>query len=536
MSFTQFGLPPTLVQALSARSLDVPLPVQEAALPLLMAGKSAMLVSRTGSGKTLAYLLPILAGINPESMQLQAVVLAPTHELAMQIHRVATELARDAGLGVRVQSLIGGAAVSRQIDGLKKKPHLVIGSAGRMTHLMELGKLKLKDANWLVLDEADRLLIEEGLEHIRKITAELGPETRFVFVSATEGPATTRIARGLAPHLEFVRLHDAISPAIRHCYLVCEERDKIDWLRKALRGLTPQRALVFVHRGASAERMAERLDYHQLAVADLHGAKDKFDRQAALDDFRKGKSQVLIASDIAARGLDIAGMELVVNVDVPSQSRDYLHRAGRTGRAGAAGLVLSLMTEAESRLAKRYADELGIVMEQVQIVRGSLLPASGDGAQALRPAPRRFGPGKGRGEGRPAKAFDDKKSSPAPDTAPETQPKQEKPTRTDRPATGARPARPKRKPSGTATGKASSSAPRSEPKKRSAPPSRGGSASDPAGRGGSSSDSSASGSGRQGAGDPAKNKGSRPRQAPSAPSRPTRGSRPTGKSRGSKSE
>ena len=140
---------------------------------------------------------------------------------------------------------------------------------------------------------------------------------------------------------------------------------------------------------------------------DLHGAKDKFDRQAALDDFRKGKSQVLIASDIAARGLDIAGMELVVNVDVPSQSRDYLHRAGRTGRAGAAGLVLSLMTEAESRLAKRYADELGIVMEQVQIVRGSLLPASGEGAQALRPAPRRFGPGKGRGEGRPAKAFDD---------------------------------------------------------------------------------------------------------------------------------
>lgn len=534
MSFTQFGLQPTLVQALSARSLDVPLPVQEAALPLLMAGKSAMLVSRTGSGKTLAYLLPILAGINPESMQLQAVVLAPTHELAMQIHRVATELARDAGLGVRVQSLIGGAAVSRQIDGLKKKPHLVIGSAGRMTHLMELGKLKLKDVTWLVLDEADRLLIEEGLEHIRKITAELGPETRFVFVSATEGPATTRIARGLAPNLEFVRLHDAISPAIRHCYLVCEERDKIDWLRKALRGLTPQRALVFVHRGASAERMAERLDYHQLAVADLHGAKDKFDRQAALDDFRKGKSQVLIASDIAARGLDIAGMELVVNVDVPSQSRDYLHRAGRTGRAGAAGLVLSLMTEAESRLAKRYADELGIVMEQVQIVRGSLLPASGEGAQALRPAPRRFGPGKG--VGRPAKASDDKKSSPAPSSAPKAQPIQDKPAKDDRPATGAGPARPKGKPSGATTDKAAPAGPRSKPQKRSGPPSRGGAASGSAKSSDSPSGSSASDSGRQGAGDPAKNKGSRPRQAPSAPSRPTRGSKPARKSGGSKPE
>ena len=395
MSFDSLGLPPALVQALQTRKLDTPLPVQEAALPVLMAGKSAMLVSRTGSGKTLAYLLPILAGINAESMHVQAVVLAPTHELAMQIHRVATDLSRDAGLGVRVQSLIGGAAVSRQIEGLKKKPHLVIGSAGRMTHLMELGKLKLKETVWLVLDEADRLLIEEGLEHIRKITGQLGPETRFIFVSATEGPATTRIARGLAPNLDFVRAQDGISPAIRHCYLVCEERDKTDWLRKVLRGLSPERALVFVHRGTSAERMSERLEHHQLAVADLHGAHDKFERQAALDDFRKGKAQTLIASDIAARGLDIFGVELVVNVDVPSQSRDYLHRAGRTGRAGAAGLVLSLMTEAESRLAKRYAQDLDIVLEQVQLVRGTLVPATGDSAQSLRPAPRPFGPGRG---------------------------------------------------------------------------------------------------------------------------------------------
>ena len=395
MTFDSLGLPPALVQALGARGLDAPLPIQTAALPVLMAGKSAMLVSRTGSGKTLAYLLPILTGIDAESQHVQAVVLAPTHELAMQITRVATELSREAGLGVRVLALIGGAAASRQIEGLKKKPHLVIGSAGRMTHLMELGKLKLKDTAWLVLDEADRMLIEESLEHIRKITGQLDAGTRFVFVSATEGPATTRIARALAPNLEFVRMQDGVSPQIRHCYLVCEERDKIDWLRKALRGLSPERALVFVHRGASAERMAERLEHHQLSVADLHGAHDKFQRQAALDDFRKGKAQTLIASDIAARGLDIFGVELVVNVDVPSQSRDYLHRAGRTGRAGATGLVLSLMTEAESRLAKRYAQDLDIILEQVQLVRGALVPATGDSAQNLRPAPRPFGPGRG---------------------------------------------------------------------------------------------------------------------------------------------
>lgn len=408
MTFDSFGLPPALVQALNAHGLDAPLPIQTAAVPVLMAGKSAMLVSRTGSGKTLAYLLPILTGIDPGSPHVQAMVLAPTHELAMQIARVATDLSREAGLGVRVQSLIGGAAAGRQIEGLKKKPHLVVGSAGRMTHLMELGKLKLKETRWLVLDEADRMLIEEALEHIRKITGQLGPDTRFVFVSATEGPATTRIARGLAPNLEFVRAQDSISPQIRHCYLVCDERDKIDWLRKVLRGLTPERALVFVHRGASAERMAERLEHHGLSVADLHGAHDKFSRQDALDDFRKGKAQTLIASDIAARGLDITGVTLVVNLDVPSQSRDYLHRAGRTGRAGAKGLVLSLMTEAESRLAKRYAQELDIHMEQVCLVRGALVPATGDTAQNLRPAPRPFGPGKGGGK-KAAPGIDDRK-------------------------------------------------------------------------------------------------------------------------------
>ncbi len=399
MPFTSLGLPPALAQALNARGLNAPMPVQEAAIPVLMAGKSAMLVSRTGSGKTLAYLLPILAGIDPGSTHLQALILAPTHELAMQIHRVAADLSREAGLGVRVQALIGGAAVSRQIEGLKKKPHLAVGSAGRVTHLMEQGKLKLRDTIWLILDEADRLLVEEGLEHVRTITTALGPETRFVFVSATEGPATTRVARGLAPQLEFVRTQDGISPAIRHCYLVCEERDKIDWLRKVLRGLTPRRALVFVHRGASAERMAERLDYHQLAVADLHGARDKFDRQAALEGFRKGKANVLIASDIAARGLDISDVELVANVDVPSQSRDYLHRAGRTGRAGAPGLVLSFMTPDETRLARRYAEELDIAMEPVSLVRGALVPADEGRTQTLRPSGRPAGPGRDRKAG-----------------------------------------------------------------------------------------------------------------------------------------
>ncbi len=410
MSFSELGIAPDLAQAVEALGLGEPLPVQIQAAPVLLAGKSAMLVSRTGSGKTLAYLLPLLSRIDPAAMAVQAVILAPTHELAMQITRVAQDLLRTAGLPIRVLPLIGGAASSRQIEGLKKKPHLVVGSAGRMVHLMDLGKLKLREAAWVVFDEADRLLIEENLGHIRRITSDLGPAARFVFVSATEGPATTRVATGLAPDLDMVRvLEERINPAIRHCYLVCEERDKIDWVRKTVRGLGPRRTLVFVHRGASAARMAERLTHHHLAVADLHGARDKFARQAALDAFRKGQAQVLIASDIAARGLDIAGVDLVINVDAPSQSRDYLHRAGRTGRAGAVGMVLSLLSMAESRLARRYAEDLGIVMDPVRLVRGALVPAEDDRAQRLEPGPRPVGPGAGRP--RPARTQDNAESS-----------------------------------------------------------------------------------------------------------------------------
>lgn len=378
MTYTELGILPALAAALEKKNMGSPLPAQEAAAPVLLAGQSCSIVSRTGSGKTLAYLLPLLTGIDPDLPQAQVVVLAPTHELAMQISRVATELVREAGLPIRVQALIGGVAVARQLDGLKKKPHLVVGSAGRMTHLMDLKKLKLGHVRWLVLDEADRLLIDESLHHVRTIAAALPAETKYAFVSATEGPAAVRVAKELAGSVTPVRTQQDINPAIRHLFLVCEERDKIDQVRKAIRGLQPARTLVFVHRGQTAERMADKLAFHGLPVADLHGAHDKFSRQTALETFRREQGAVLIASDIAARGLDVSGVDLVINADAPSQSRDYLHRAGRTGRAGAAGTVLTLLGEADKRLARRYEEELDITLEQVRLVRGSLEPATGE--------------------------------------------------------------------------------------------------------------------------------------------------------------
>lgn len=377
MDFTALGLADPVVSSLTTLGITTPLPIQRLAVPALVQGTSAMLLSRTGSGKTLAYVLPVLTKINPDLAKVQAVLLAPTHELAMQIYRVVNEVIKHAGLAVRAQALIGGAASSRQVEGLKKKPHIIVGSAGRMVHLMDLGKLSLRDASWLVVDEADRMLIDEHMPQIRRIAKELSPSACYVFVSATESSATTRAARLLAPEMNVLQVQEErINPSIRHTFLLCEERDKIDWVRKIVRGLQVRRTLVFVHKGPDAQRMRERLAFHGLAVADLHGAQDKFARQAALDGFRAGRISVLIASDIAARGLDIAEVELVINADAPSQSKDYIHRAGRTGRVNAQGLVLTLLQAAELRLAQRYAQELNISVEQVRLERGLIVPAN----------------------------------------------------------------------------------------------------------------------------------------------------------------
>ena len=374
MSFTTLGLPPELLRVISSLEFSTALPIQTQAIPVLLAQKSAMLISRTGSGKTLTYLLPLLAQINPQNSAIHVVILAPTHELAMQILRVAQSLIQASGLSWRAAPLIGGVAVRRQIEALKKKPQLVVGSLGRLVHLLNLGKLKLSNAAWLVFDEADRLLMEENQGQISRLTSALSEKTRFVFVSATQSLHATRLARQLAPDLEVVHIKkEQINPAIRHYYLMGEKRDKFEIVRKAMHALKANRALVFVHRGTSAAQLAEYLLYHHLQVKDLYGAQSKFERQRALDAFRQGKVQILITSDLGARGLDIAGVDVVFNVDAPRQSRDYLHRAGRTGRAGAAGTVLTLVDNTEANLPQRYAQELGLNLEEVELRHGQLV-------------------------------------------------------------------------------------------------------------------------------------------------------------------
>ncbi len=388
MTFAELDVSPDLVAALVRQQIVEPTPIQIAALPVLLAGRDAYLNAETGTGKTLAYLLPIFSRLDAMQEATQAVIIAPTHELAIQIQRQCCDLAQNAGRPIRTLLLIGGTSMDRQLDKLKRRPHIVVGSPGRIRELIGMGKLKAPAVRCVVIDEADRSLVGESLPAIRAIIQAAPRGRQLIFVSATEQPESADIIATLAPDLVMLQTGAApVNENIEHLYLVCEERDKPEVLRKLLHALRPDRALVFVHRNATAEEVAAKLAHHQVPVADLHAASDKRDRRQAMDDFRSARVRVMIASDVAARGLDIPGVTHVINLDVPSQSKAYLHRVGRTARAGARGWAITLMTEAEVRLVRRYESELGIVMHHVGLREGRLI-AGGETARPDQPRRR----------------------------------------------------------------------------------------------------------------------------------------------------
>jgi superfamily II DNA/RNA helicase len=303
------------------------------------------------------------------------VIVAPTHELAIQIHRQSCDLAVNAGRAIRSVLLIGGTATDRQIEKLKAKPHVVVGSPGRIVELIERGKLKTAHLRSIVVDEADRLLHDENLKWIQKIVGVAPPGRQLVFASATIESQTREVMATLSPDaVMLVPGTAAVNENIEHLYLVCEERDKPEVLRKLLNAFDVPRSIVFVHRNEVAEKVAEMLAHHKLAVADLSAELNKLDRKQAMDGIRSGAIRIMIATDLAARGLDIVGVTHVFNLDVPTTSKAYLHRVGRTGRAGARGMAVSLLTEIETRLVRRYEEELGIVMTRVRVRDGDVWP------------------------------------------------------------------------------------------------------------------------------------------------------------------
>lgn len=379
-TFTAIGIEEDLVNRLSEFGILEPSPVQEQTIPLLLAGRDIIAASQTGTGKTLAYLLPLLQDINPDKRVVQKLILAPTQELAMQIVREAERYGAHRGIGV--MGLIGGAAIKRQIDKLREHPQLVVGTPGRIRELIGLRKLKMHEVTTIVIDEADQMFQLSGAGEVTKIVSSALRTRQLVMLSATIGPETKALAVKEMKNPAEVGIDPGVMTAqsLEHHYVVTEERNKMDMLRRVIRHYNPDKAIVFVNATEDIAEVQSKLEHLGLTAAALYGDADKVTRSHVLSKFRDGKFRILVASDVAARGLDIENLSLVVSYDPAFDSEHYVHRAGRTGRMGRRGLSVTIVTEQQTFIMRKFARELDIELSEREMYAGKVL--SSDEARA----------------------------------------------------------------------------------------------------------------------------------------------------------
>ncbi|MBE4910621.1 DEAD/DEAH box helicase [Bacillus luteolus] len=362
---------PFLQEAWEKSGFASPTAVQVKAAPQVLEGKDIIVESPTGTGKTLAYLMPLLNKIDPEHGGVQALILASSHELVMQINLEVQKWAE--GSGIRGASFIGGANVKRQLEKLKKRPQVVVGTPGRVSELIKQKKLKMHEVKTIVLDEGDQLLVPEHTNTVENIIKTTLADRQIVLFSATMPAHTERAARVFMNNPEVIKVtkEDMPKSKVDHIYFVCDSRDKVETLEKIGR-LENVKALTFVKDIGNLAVVAEKLQFKRIPLSVLHSDSKKEERANAIKSFRAGKVPMLVATDVAARGLDIEGLSHVVHFDLAEDLTQYTHRSGRTGRAGAAGTVISIVTEREERTLKQYARELGFTVSKKVFFKGQI--------------------------------------------------------------------------------------------------------------------------------------------------------------------
>jgi ATP-independent RNA helicase DbpA len=349
--FSAFALPDPLAQAIAAAEYAAPTPVQAQALPPILGGRDVIAQARTGSGKTVAFALGLLAALDAGAVRLQGLVLCPTRELADQVSREIRKLARFIP-NVKVLTLCGGVPLRPHLASLAHEPHLVVGTPGRILELIEHDALPLGGIRVLVLDEADRMLDMGFADDIGAVVAKLPRERQTLLFSATFPDDI----RALSRRFQREPLEVTVAPPeggddIAQVFVEVDAPRKPDALAALLAERDPESALVFCNTRHDTRAVAEDLARRGFAVLALHGELEQREREEMLVRFANRSARVLVATDVAARGLDIAGLPLVVNYDVASDADIHLHRVGRTGRAGARGEAITLCAPKEATRA-----------------------------------------------------------------------------------------------------------------------------------------------------------------------------------------
>lgn len=337
--FYGMGIAPKMLEILWNLKFKAPTPIQQKAIPIAVEGKDVIGIAQTGTGKTLAFAVPMIQRLS--QIKGRGLVVLPTRELAIQAEEVYKKLGKN--IGLRTALLIGGASMNNQIKDLKKNPHVLIVTPGRLIDHLQQKTTDLRDVKVLVLDEADRMLDMGFAPQINQILKSVSKERQTMLFSATMPPEIMKIASKymeLPVSVEIAPSGTTAERVSQELYVVNRE-DKMKLLERILRDFRGS-VLVFTRTKHGARKIARVLKKINYTAAELHSDRSLAQRRDALEGFKNGKYRVLVATDIAARGLDVKGIELVINYDLPEHAEDYVHRIGRTGRAGAEGRAISI--------------------------------------------------------------------------------------------------------------------------------------------------------------------------------------------------
>jgi len=347
MTFKELGLAEPILKALQAEGYEKPTPIQVQAIPILLKGKDLLGVAQTGTGKTAAFGVPILHHLyNSQNGQqgkrrLKALIVTPTRELAIQISESFTAYGKFTGL--RNTVIFGGVKQSSQVNKLRNGVDILVATPGRLLDLMNQGYISFRDLKFVVLDEADHMLDMGFIHDIKKIIAKLPPKRQSLFFSATMPKDIVALSRKILGDYERVTIKpkQATAEKVEQGVYFVSKGNKPKLLAHLLQGRPHYSVLVFSRTKHGADKIVKKLNRADIRSAAIHGNKSQNARQRALGDFKDGKLKVLVATDIAARGIDVEELSLVINYDLPNVSETYVHRIGRTGRASASGIALS---------------------------------------------------------------------------------------------------------------------------------------------------------------------------------------------------
>ena len=377
MTFKDLLIKPELIDALQVQNITQPTQIQCKVAKPVFDGRDVIACSSTGSGKTLAYLLPVLSSVDLSENTLQALVLVPTQELASQVNKQIQLLFDNMHSDAHTLMLIGDGNITRQIESLKIKPVIAVATPSRAAQLIRMKKLKVHNVKTLILDEADKLMDKTYLESIIFIRKSLMKRTQVLLFSASISNKTIKHANTITYNPVIYELSkenkELIPKTIKHIFIISDRRERIETLRKIAKAVNSDKTMIFINTKYDLEESLQKLQYHNYNVAALAGNIDKQSKKKAVEDFQNGRLQYLLATDVAARGLQIDHISTVINVNLPEEPTEYLHRAGRCGRNNEQGLCISIITENELNKIKKYQKVFNINIVQKRLYNGIIV-------------------------------------------------------------------------------------------------------------------------------------------------------------------